>query len=69
VDDPERARELAFDVGEHRVRQLAEFRVLPAPRQVDVVGFRAHAEHLCLPRHELVVSSSELGDLGGDRQT
>lgn len=57
VEDTERRRELALDIGEHWDRQVAEIGIVQAPIQVGVLAVGRDAVHHC----------AALGELAGER--
>src|ERR1700733_1291111 len=64
IEDPERVRQLALDVREHREWQITQLLLLLAPGKVHELAVCADAEKLCVARLEFVVELAECGNLG-----
>src|SRR6185312_5535823 len=64
VEDAERSRELALDVGKHRERQVPELVLCTAPGVMHEFAVDAHTEELRIARLELLLELAERGNLG-----
>src|SRR5512134_1345946 len=64
VENAERRRELALDIGEHREREVLQVRMLAAPREVDELAVGRGAVDHRVAVVELAVQLAERRDLG-----